>query len=155
MPKHGYHIAQLNIGRILAPTDSPIMAEFMNNLDQINALAESTPGFVWRLIGDGNDATSLRPYPEDDMMLVNMSVWETVEQLRDYVYKSNHVDFLRKRKQWFELMKEAYYCMWWVRAGHIPTVREAKERLEHLRAHGETATAFTFKTVFPPPGSDG
>jgi hypothetical protein len=107
---------------------------------------------VWRLVGEGNDATSLRPYPEDDMMLVNMSVWESVEQLKTYVYKSNHTDFLRKRKQWFELMAEAYYCLWWVKAGHIPTVREAKERLEHLREHGETATAFTFKTVFPAPG---
>ena len=151
MPKHVYQLAQINIGRILAPTDSPIMAEFMNNLDQINALAESSPGFVWRLVGEGNNATSLRPY-DDDMMLVNMSVWESVEQLQTFVYKSNHTDFLRQRKQWFSLMAEAYYCMWWVKAGHIPTVSEAKERLDYMREHGETTTAFTFKNVFPAPG---
>lgn len=151
MPKHVYHIAEINIARMLEPLDSPIMAEFANNLDQINALAESSPGFVWRLVGEGNDATSLRPF-EDDMIIVNMSVWESVDQLKNYAYKSNHTDFLRKRKQWFHLMKDAYFCMWWVKAGHTPTVREAKEHLDHLRTHGETATAFTFKTLFPPPG---
>ena len=151
MPKHVYQLAQINIGRILEPLDSPVMAGFVNNLDQINALAESSPGFVWRLVGEGNNATSLRPY-DDDFMLVNMSVWESVEHLQTYVYKSNHTDFLRQRKQWFSLMKEAYYCLWWVKTGHIPTVSEAKERLDYMREHGETARAFTFKNVFPAPG---
>ncbi|MEO8613022.1 MAG: DUF3291 domain-containing protein [Chloroflexota bacterium] len=153
MPKHVYHIAEINIGRILEPLDSPMMAEFTNNLDQINALADGSPGFVWRLVGEGNDASSLRPF-DDDMIIVNMSVWESVEALHTYVYKSHHTDFLRWRKEWFSKMTESHFCMWWVRAGHEPTVREAKEHLEHLRVHGETATAFTFKTLFPAPGED-
>jgi hypothetical protein len=153
MPRNSYHLAEINIARMLEPLDSPIMAEFTNNLDQINALAESSPGFVWRLVGEGNDATTLRPF-DDDMIIVNMSVWESVETLKNFTYKSHHTDFVRWRKEWFSKMGEAYFCMWWVRAGHTPTVREAKERLEHLRTHGETATAFTFKNIFPAPGED-
>jgi len=152
MPRNTYHLAQVNIGRILAPLDSPIMAGFVNNLDRINALAEESPGFVWRLVGEGNNATDLRPY-DDDMLLVNMSVWESVKQLQAYVYRSAHTDFLRQRKQWFSQM-DVYMCLWWIRAGHIPTVLEAKERLEHLEQHGDSAYAFTFRKPFPPPGSE-
>ena len=148
MAENAYHLAQINIGRMAAPLDSPTMAEFVNNLDRINALAEGSPGFVWRLIGAGNDATSLRPY-DDDRIIVNMSVWETVEEFQQYVYRSAHAEIMRKRKQFFERM-ETYFVMWWIPAGHIPTVQEAKERLEHLKTHGETDHAFTFKQVIPP-----
>lgn len=146
-----HHLAQLNIGRILEPLDTPRMKDFVDNLDRINALAEATPGFVWRLIGEGtNDATDLRPFP-DDTLLVNMSVWTDLENLREYVYKTAHVEFLRRRKEWFELMNQPIYVLWWVPKGHIPSVVEAKDRLDHLVAHGPTRTAFTFQTVFPAP----
>ncbi len=151
MSGNAYHLAQINIARMAGSIDSPIMAEFVANLDSINALAESSPGFVWRLVGAGNDATSLRPY-DDDMIIVNMSVWKTVEDLQQYVYHSAHTGFIRKRKEWFIPMKQAFMGMWWIPAGHIPTVEEAKEHLEHLRAHGETEYTFTFLKVFPPPG---
>ena len=146
-----HHLAQLNIGRILEPLDTPRMKDFVDNLDRINALAEATPGFVWRLVGDGtNDATSLRPFP-DDTLLVNMSVWDGFDHLREYVYKTAHVEFVRRRKEFFELMDQPIYVLWWVPAGHIPSVFEAKERLDHLVAHGPTQTAFTFHTTFPEP----
>lgn len=150
MSTHDWHIAQINIGRMAAPLDSPIMAEFMNNLDKINALAEASPGFVWRLTGDGNNATSLRPY-DDERIIVNMSVWKSVDDLKQYVYNSDHAGYIKKRKEWFERMTQAFMGMWYVPAGHIPTVEEAKEHLEHLRAHGESEYTFTFLRVFPPP----
>lgn len=150
MSSNAYHIAQINIGRMTAPLDSPIMAEFVNNLDRINALAESSPGFVWRLVGAGNDATSLRPY-DDDRIIVNMSVWESVDDLKQYVYKSAHAGFIKKRKEWFERMTQSFMGLWWIPAGHIPTVEEAKEHLEHLRTHGESEYTFTFLRLFPPP----
>ncbi|MGQ0600749.1 MAG: DUF3291 domain-containing protein [Anaerolineales bacterium] len=142
-------LAQINIGRILGPMDSPVMAGFKNALDEINALAERSPGFVWRLIGEGNDATSIRPY-DDEQMLINMSVWESVETLRAYAYRSTHVNFVRRRQEWFEALTVPYYTLWWIPTGHVPTVWEGKERLEHLRAHGETPHAFSFKRVFEP-----
>ncbi len=153
MPRRQYHLAQVNIGRMLAPLDSEIMAGFVNNLDRINALVEGWAGFVWRLKGDGNDATSLRPF-DDDMMIVNMSVWETAEDLQAYVYRSDHTDILRQRKNWFSKM-DIYHCMWWVRAGHIPTVEEAKARLEILGRQGESAESFTFRHIFPAPDASG
>jgi hypothetical protein len=147
-----HHLAQLNIGRILAPVDDPIMYGFMSKLDEINALAERSPGFVWRLKTDEGNATAIRPY-EDNMLLVNMSVWESLDDLRQYVYRSNHADYLRQRKQWFEKFEGPYMVMWWIPAGHIPTVEEAKERLEHLRTHGDSAHAFTFAKPFAAPES--
>lgn len=144
-----YHLAQLNIGRVRAPLTDPVMADFVNNLDAINALAEDSAGFVWRLKGDGNDATSLRPF-DDEQIIVNMSVWENVESLRHYVYRSAHTDFLRRRKEWFDKMDELIVVLWWVPAGHTPTVAEAKARLLHLREHGDTVHAFGFKNVIAP-----
>lgn len=140
------HLAQLNIARMLAPIDSPVMAEFVAQLDAINALADGSPGFVWRLVGAGNDATSLRPFP-DDFIIVNMSVWESIEALKQYVYRSDHARVLRERAKWFEKMSESHMVLWWVPAGHIPTVTEAKAKLMHLREHGETPEAFTFRSV--------
>jgi hypothetical protein len=145
-----FHLAQLNIGRIRAPLDSPVMAGFVALLPVINALAESTPGFVWRLVGDGADATGLRPY-EDPLIIVNMSVWESLSALRDYAYRSNHVQAFRRRKEWFEESEAAAFALWWIPAGTLPTVAEAKERLETLREKGPTPEAFTFKESFPAP----
>jgi heme-degrading monooxygenase HmoA len=149
MSHSSFHLAQLNIGRMLGPIDSPIMAEFVAQLDEVNALAERSPGFVWRLVGAGNDATSLRPFP-DDLVIVNMSVWESLDALKDYVYRSDHARVFKDRRKWFAKMAEAYMVLWWVPAGNIPTVDEAKGRLMHLREHGETPYAFTFRNVHPP-----
>lgn len=140
------HLAQVNIGRILASLDDPLMAGFVNRLDEINALAESSPGFVWRLETEEGDATALRPY-DDDRILVNLSVWESPEHLKHYVYHSLHVEVLRQRKSWFERFGDMHYALWWIPAGHIPTITEAKERLRHLQIHGESTHAFSFASV--------
>ena len=124
------HLAQVNIGRILGPIDSPIMAEFKANLDPINALAEATEGFVWRLKSDSGNATDI-VYSEDPFEIVNMSVWESVESLRGYVHKSHHLDFFKPRADWFEKSAQASYTLWWIPKGHIPTVAEAREELAH------------------------
>jgi hypothetical protein len=145
-----YELAQLNVGIIKGPMDSPVMAEFAANLARINAVAERSPGFVWRLQTEQGDATSIRPF-EDENLLVNMSVWRDVESLSQYVYSSAHVDVMRRRREWFERMEKAYLVLWWVRAGHRPSIPEAIARLEVLRANGPTAAAFTFRTAFPPP----
>lgn len=149
----GYHVAQLNIGRLRARLDSPQLAGFVSALEPVNALADRAPGFVWRLQTDEGDATALRPFP-DDMMIVNMSVWESVEALSDFVYRSEHRDVLRRRREYFEPMAEAFTVLWWVPAGHIPTVEEAKDRLERLRRDGPTPEAFTFRSRFPAPSED-
>jgi hypothetical protein len=149
----GYELAQLNIATMKEPLESPTMADFVANLDRINALAESSPGFVWRLKGDGADATSLRPLGPD--VIVNMSVWADVASLNAYVFKSAHVEIMRRRKEWFARMREAYAVLWWVSKGHRPTVAEAIARLELLRANGPTQDAFTFKKAFPPPDAVG
>ncbi len=144
-----HHLAQLNIATMKAPLDSPQLADFVANLDRINALAEAAPGFVWRLQTEEGDATALRPL--GDNVLVNMSVWRDVESLNRYVYRGGHVEVMRRRKAWFETMKEAYVVLWWVAAGHRPTIDEAKERLDLLRTDGPSARAFTFRQAFPPP----
>lgn len=140
------HLAQLNIAAMKAPLDSPDMADFVANLDRINALAEAAPGFVWRLEGDGGDATALRPLGENT--LVNLSVWQDVESLHRYVYASGHVEIMRRRQDWFERMAQAYVVLWWVPAGHTPSVAEAVERLNLLRSQGPSPQAFTFKQAF-------
>lgn len=145
-----YHLAQVNIGRIRGPLDGPVMAGFMARLDEINALAESSPGFVWRLQTPAGNATYLRPYEDDDQILINMSVWETVDALKHYVYRTAHAELLRHRHEWFEKFRGTYIALWWVPAGHIPGIDEATKRLAHLEAHGPTEFAFTFKAVFPP-----
>lgn len=149
MNENKYHLAQVNIGRILAPMDDPLMQDFANNLEPINALADSVPGFVWRLQTESGDATSIHAF-EDTSLLVNMSVWQDVESLKAFTYHSAHVDFVRRRKEWFSRFEGMYMALWWIPAGHIPTVEEAKKRLAHLEQHGETPFAFTFKRVFAP-----
>jgi hypothetical protein len=147
----GHELAQLNIGIIRGPMDSPVMAEFAANLERINAVAEATPGFVWRLQTEEGDATAIRPF-DNENMLVNMSVWKDVESLRRYVYHSAHVEVMRRRREWFEPMSEAFLVLWWVPLGHQPSVAEAIARLEHLRRHGPSPDAFTFRHPFPKPG---
>jgi heme-degrading monooxygenase HmoA len=149
----GYHLAQCNIGRLLAPLDNEQLAGFVAALDPINALADRAPGFVWRLQTEDGNATAIRPF-DDDMIAVNMSVWESLEALTAFTYDTAHRDVLRGRRQWFERMPEAYLVLWWVPAGTIPTVDEAKARLEHLRRHGPSPAAFTFRTPFPAPDED-
>jgi heme-degrading monooxygenase HmoA len=146
-----YHLAQLNIGRALAPVDSPVLAEFMAALAPINALADQAPGFVWRFQTEEGNATALRPY-DDDRVMVNFSVWESPEALRDFVYRTVHAKVMARRREWFEKMTDPFMVLWWVPSGHRPTITEAIERLELLRTRGETEEAFTFKRLFPPPG---
>jgi hypothetical protein len=144
-----FHLAQFNMAQLLAPLDSPLLAEFVGALARINELADDHPGFVWRLQGDGGDATSLRPFGED--VIVNMSLWESVEALFDFVYRSGHAPVMAKRRQWFAKPNEAYTVLWWVKAGHIPTVEDARARLDILKRKGPSPAAFTFRTRFPPP----
>ncbi len=144
-----YELAQLNIAIMKEPLDSPSMADFVANLDRINALADGSPGFVWRLQSEEGDATALRPLGAET--LVNMSVWQDVESLHRYAYRSAHVDIMRRRREWFESMKEVFVVLWWVPTGHRPSVEEAIARLESLRSDGPTEKAFTFRRTFPPP----
>lgn len=145
-----YELAQLNIGVIRGPMDSPLMAEFAANLARINALAEGSPGFVWRLQTEAGDATAIRPFANENQLL-NMSVWRDAESLRRYVYESAHVELMRRRREWFERTSEAYLVLWWVPRGHRPDVAEAIARLETLRNKGPNPEAFTFREVFAPP----
>jgi hypothetical protein len=131
--------------------DDPIMEGFKSQLDRINALADASPGFVWRLQTEDGNATAIRAF-EDPLMAVNMSVWESLESLHHYVYKSAHLGPLRDRHEWFEPLGVPILVLWWIPEGHLPSVEEAKEKLAHLRAHGPTPSAFTFRQPFPPPG---
>jgi hypothetical protein len=139
-----WHLAQLNVARPLAPLDSPQLAQFVAQLDGINALADAAPGFVWRLA----DATEVRT--DDPSLIVNMSVWTSPEALFDFVYKSQHVRVMARRREWFERM-EVFQVLWWIRADHTPTVEEAMERLQLLRDRGPSAEAFTFKQRYSSP----
>jgi hypothetical protein len=140
------HVAQLNVGRLIAPEDDPRVAEFIAALPPINALADASPGFVWRLQTEEGDAIAIRAF-DDDTILVNMSVWESVAQLRAFVYATDHKRYLARRAEWFSPFDAIFVVLWWVPAGHEPSVEEAKERLEHLERHGPTAHAFTFREV--------
>jgi hypothetical protein len=146
-----YHLAELNIGRIVGDTpDDPRLAEFMAALDEINAQAEASPGFVWRLQDDSGNATSITAF-DDPRMLLNISVWESVEALAAFAYKTDHAAFLARRGEWFEPPDGPDLVLWWVPAGHIPDTDEAKARLDLLIANGPTAEAFTFRDRFPAP----
>lgn len=151
-----FHLAQINIGRLIAPIDDPCIAGFVSQLDPVNALADAAPGFVWRLQSTSGNATDI-PYSDDPSVIVNMSVWESVEALRDFVYgsKSKHLDVLRERAKWFEKVNKPYYCLWWVPAGHIPSVAEGRERLEHYQKYGPTPYSFWFSKLFPAPAEEG
>lgn len=149
-----YHLALFNVGRIVAPLDSPQLKAFMGGLDDINALAEQAPGFVWRYTADGtNNATAARPMGSDDI-IVNFGVWESREQLWEFVYRSQHLDFLRRRREWFQSMLEPYLVLWWVPARTIPTLQQAVAKLEQLRRDGPTPDAFTFREPFDCPSQE-
>lgn len=148
-----YHLAQINVGRLVAPVNDPQIAEFVAQLDSINALADSAQGFVWRLKSESGNATDIA-YSDDPFVIVNMSVWESLQTLRDYVYRSDHVRVFRDRAKWFEKATKPNYCLWWVAAGHAPTVAEGRERLEHYQAHGATPYAFWFSQQFPAPADE-
>jgi hypothetical protein len=145
-----YHLAQLNVARLRAPLDSPQLAGFVAALEPVNALADAAPGFVWRLQTDDGDATGVRAF-DDRLLIVNLSVWTSLEMLADFAYQGPHRDVMVRRRQWFERMVEAYQALWWVPAGTVPTVADAESRLGLLRAQGPTAEAFTFRSSFPPP----
>lgn len=146
-----HHLAQLNIARMRAPLDDPLMADFMAALPEINARADAAPGFVWRLRDEGTaDATGLRPYGPD--VLVNLSLWTSVEALREFAHRGPHLEPLRRRREWFTHEGlAAYAVLWWVPAGHVPTTGEAAARLELLRTHGPGPRAFTLRQPYPAP----
>lgn len=135
------HLAELNIGRFRYPTTDPRMAGFMDNLDRVNAIAERSDGFVWRLMDDSGNATDIRPFDDPDMA-VNMSVWRDAESLERYVWNTVHKQFYARRAEWFSLMEKHHFVMWWVDEGHLPTLQEAEQRLDHLNAHGDSDFAF-------------
>src|SRR4051794_33829448 len=145
----GHHLAQINLARLRAPLDSPQLTAFVAALKPVNALADSAPGFVWRLQTDEGDATAIRAF-DDDMLIVNMSVWESMDALQGFVYRNAaHRDIMRRRNEFFD-RPETYLVLWWIAAGTLPTVDEAKERVELLRAGGPSPAAFTFRQPFEP-----
>ena len=151
---NGWHIAQLNIANALYPAEDQRMDEFYTQLDEVNALADASAGFVWRLQSDSGNATDIE-VGGDPLLIVNMSVWESVEALFNFAYKSAHQKVIAKRRQWFNRPEGAYQVIWWVPAGHKPTVDEGMARLDELRESGAGPNAFTFKSKFPPPGQSG
>jgi hypothetical protein len=152
-----HELAQVNIARLKAPLDTPLLADFVAALDPVNASADRTPGFVWRLQDDGGNATSIEGFKGDvgtsAGVIVNLSTWRSLDELGDWVYGDMHRTVLRQRHTWFERVAEATNALWWVASGHRPTVPEAEERLRHLREHGPTPFAFSMKTSFPAPQS--
>lgn len=148
-----FHLAQLNLALPREPLESPLLAEFVAGLDPVNAIADSSPGFVWRLQTEEGNATGVRAFG-DERLIVNLSTWESLEALRAFVYGSDaHKALMRRRREWFERM-ETFLVLWWIPAGHTPAVAAAEERLDHLRRHGPTPEAFTFRRSFPPPSAD-
>ncbi|MEM9608594.1 MAG: DUF3291 domain-containing protein [Actinomycetota bacterium] len=145
------HLAQYNIGRLVAPREDPAVAEFMDELDRINALAEASPGYLWRAQSDEGNLTAYH-LDDDPQLIPNLSVWRSVDALRAYVYRSEHRDFLRRRREWFETLGRHYLVLWWIPEDHEPTLDEGRERLDRLETNGPSPEAFTFRTVFDPEG---
>jgi hypothetical protein len=145
-----HHLAQINIGRLVASLDDPRLADFIAQLDPVNAIADQSPGFIWRLQSSSGNATDIA-YNDDPFVIVNMSVWQSLESLRDFTYRAHHLQVFRERAKWFEKADKPSYCLWWIPIGHIPTVAEGSERLEHYRRHGSTPHAFWFSQHFPQP----
>ncbi|WP_030860342.1 DUF3291 domain-containing protein [Streptomyces sp. NRRL S-37] len=149
MTDTAYELAQVNIARLKAPLDSPQLKDFVDGLDPVNADAEAADGFVWRLKGEGNDATDIAVFG-DSWLILNLSVWRNTDALTAFMYQGRHREMLARRREWFERVEEAMVALWWVPAGHRPTVAEAESRLLHLRTNGPTPHAFTLRTSFPP-----
>jgi len=150
----GWNLAQINIGRLVAPQGDPRVQPFFDALDRVNALAEQSPGFVWRLTGDGNNATDIHP-TADPLLIPNMSVWRDAESLFQYVYRSSHTEVMVRRREFFERFEGAYQALWWVPAGTVPTINDGLSRLWHIDRFGPTSHAFTFKKRFPAPDDLG
>ena len=148
-PEPAHELAQVNIARLLAPLDSPQLADFVAALDPVNAAAEAADGFVWRLQDDSGDATGIQVF-DDAWLIVNMSVWRDPAALTAYVYGAEHRPVLGRRREWFARPMEAMTALWWVPAGVRPTVADAEQRLRLLRTEGPTPEAFTLREVFPP-----
>ncbi|MFG2963135.1 MULTISPECIES: DUF3291 domain-containing protein [unclassified Streptomyces] len=147
----GFHLAQVNVGRLIAPLDAPESADFVALQPEINTLADRSPGFVWRMVDDeGEDATGVRPDEDDDLLLINCSVWESVEALRNFTYHSDHLRVLSRRREWFRRKTELHQALWWIPIGHVPSLAEALERVAMVRAHGPGPLAFTFRDIHPP-----
>ena len=144
-----HHLANVNVATLRAPIDDPLVADFVAGLPVVNALADSAPGFVWRLQTEEGDATSIRAFP-DPAVIVNLTVWESIEALKEFTYKGGHLDVFRRRREWFHAEGRGL-ALWWIEAGTVPTVEDARRRLDHLAAHGPTPHAFTFASTFPPP----
>ena len=142
-----YNLAQVNIAKMLAPINDPIMQDFVNNLDRINVTADQAKGFVWRLQSEKDNATAIKVF-EDESLVINMSVWADMDSLFNYIYKSGHIEVFKRKKEWFTKLQMMHMVFWFVQADHTPTPKEAKERLEHINTHGETPYAFTFKSKF-------
>jgi hypothetical protein len=145
-----HHLAQLNIARLRAPIDSPVLADFVSALPEINGRAERSPGYVWRLRDESGDATALRPFEPD--IIVNLTVWQSVESLRDFTYRTAHLEPLRRRREWFVPLPGPYAVLWWIPAGTTPTLEEAAARLDLLGRTGPSPEAFTFREPHPAPG---
>lgn len=146
-----YYLAQVNTATLRAPLDDPSMVDFVAQIRDINAVADADPGFVWRLRGEGaEDATNIRAF-EDERILITLTVWQSLEALSSYVYGGAHAAIMRDRRRWFERSTQPIMALWWIPTGHLPTIAEAKERLEHLRCHGSTPHAFSFSKAFPNP----
>ncbi|MET8569679.1 DUF3291 domain-containing protein [Streptomyces sp. NPDC004783] len=148
MTDTAYELAQVNIARLKAPLDSPQLRDFVDALEPVNADADTADGFVWRLQGDAGDATDI-PVFGDSWLIVNMSVWRDANALTAFMYQGRHREMLARRREWFARLTEAVTTLWWVPAGHRPTVAEAEARLLHLRTHGPTPYAFTLRTPYP------
>lgn len=153
-----YELAQVNVARLAAPLDDPLLADFVASLDPVNAAADRAPGFVWRLQTEDGNATAIQAFAwdagESSGVIVNMSVWTDVAHLADFVYGEIHRQVLRRRREWFEAMKEAFTACWWVPAGERPTTDHAEERVAHLRGHGPTPRAFTLRDHYPAPDTE-
>ncbi len=143
------HLAQLNIAKAKAPMDSPVMEGFVENIDRINGIAESSDGFIWRLKEESGNATGINAF-NDPLLLVNMSVWDSQETLKTFMFKTHHLEFMQRKQEWFTKLPEASYVLWWIPKGHIPTLEEAKARLEHIRENGESPYAFSFRSKYTP-----
>ena len=150
MTEQDWHVALFNIARAVAPLDDPILAEFMGSLDRINARADQTDGLIWRFQTESGNATEERAYP-DDRVIINLSVWRDIESLREFTYRGDHAEIMRRRREWFERMTETYLVLWWVRAGTIPSVSDAKSRLAYVRQFGLSSQGFNFQERYPPP----
>jgi hypothetical protein len=153
MSDQRYHLAQINVGRLLAPIDHAQIAGFVEGLDPINALAEASPGYVWRLKSDIGNATDIL-LTDDELFIINLTVWESLEALQAFTYSTDHVGYVRRRREWFERHVEPHFAIWWIEAGTLPTPADALERVERLRRLGPTPEAFTFRVPFGPPGSE-